>query len=317
MSEPWRLDPTQSIDETDPEAILEAVRSIIDKRHHGFKHDLLRRAMADFLRLCNGDGDFAALDTPYHDLKHSMACVLAMARLLDAHARRYDSLLSAQDALLGMLCALFHDVGYLRRHDDAAPCGAALTPTHVSRGGAFLREYLPQLGIDKDRADSAAALLQYTGYEQSIDDIILPRRRDHELGTLLGTADLIGQTADTLYPEKCATLLWQEFRAWDEAASAGHCDQRPPYDSAEKLLRDTPAFHARLREERLEGLLDGAWSLLDHTMGSPNPYRATIDAHLRRIGRLIDENRLEPLLSATPASVLPPLPSIRMRGRAR
>lgn len=301
MTESWRLDPTGEVDETVPTAVLHAAASEIDRRYHGFKHDVLWRATTDFVRMCNGEDGFAPLDTPYHDLRHTLACMLAMARLLDAHARRFHSLLSAGDALLGMLCALFHDVGYLRRGNEDVSCGAPLTPVHVSRGGAFLAGYLPRLGLERE-AESAAAILHYTGYEKPIDEIRLARRRDHALGALLGTADILGQTADPLYPEKCGTLLWQEFQAWDG-----------PYHSAEALLRETPEFHARLREERLEDLHDGAWHWLDDTMGQPNPYRLAMDAHLVRVRQLIERDALGELTGAKPQAVLPPLPALPRR----
>ncbi|MFL6110000.1 MAG: hypothetical protein ACJ786_01395, partial [Catenulispora sp.] len=43
---------------------------------------------------------------------------------------------------VGILSALFHDFGYLRRrHDRVHRYGAEYTLTHVSRGAEFLRGY--------------------------------------------------------------------------------------------------------------------------------------------------------------------------------
>ena len=71
---------------------------------------------------------------------------------------------------LGVVTALFHDFGYLRKRGDRRHrYGAEYTQTHVSRGSQHLRQYLPRIGL-KRYANAGATLVHYTGYER-------PRRR--------------------------------------------------------------------------------------------------------------------------------------------
>jgi hypothetical protein len=68
--------------------------------------------------------------------------------------------------MLGIVVALFHDVGYLRTTRDAdVPNGAEFTTVHVSRGAAFLRDYLPKIDLAR-WTDVAAEIIHYTGYER-------------------------------------------------------------------------------------------------------------------------------------------------------
>ena len=93
---------------------------------------------------------YAGVDTVYHDRQHTLDVTLTMARLLAGHERQADALwqFGGERAVAGIVMALFHDVGYLRRDSDAAQMnGAEFTRTHVSRGVEFLNYYLPAIGM--------------------------------------------------------------------------------------------------------------------------------------------------------------------------
>src|SRR5207253_11511953 len=95
---------------------------------------------------------YQGCDTHYHDLQHVLDVTLAMARLLDGYERsRGDGpQIDRELYQLGAICALFHDCGYIRRSNDTRHGnGAAYTATHVSRGGKFLKTYLPQIGLGR------------------------------------------------------------------------------------------------------------------------------------------------------------------------
>src|SRR5262249_53928863 len=148
---------------------------------------------------------FHACDTPYHDIQHVLDVTLAMVRLMDGHERMEARSERFGAALfrLGVVTALFHDAGYVRRQEDTEHRnGAELTLTHVSRGARFLRSYLPSIGMG-DMADAAAALIHFTGYEVPVAEIAVPTPRYRRLGWLLGSADIIAQMADRCYLEKC------------------------------------------------------------------------------------------------------------------
>ena len=145
--------------------------------------------------------------------------------------------------MLGIVVALFHDVGYLRTmRDTDVPNGAEFTTVHVSRGAAFLRDYLPKIDLGA-WANIAAEIIHYTGYERPFKNIIAPDPRDHKLGHLVGTADLMAQMADRCYLEKCRDRLYAEFVLAGVAlpiGENGHVKVR--YASGLDLLRQTPKF---------------------------------------------------------------------------
>src|ERR1044072_1816157 len=62
-----------------------------------------------------------------------------------------------------------------------APNGAEFTTVHVSRGAAFLRDYLPKIALGA-WAEIAAEIIHYTGYERPFKSIVAPDPRDHKLG---------------------------------------------------------------------------------------------------------------------------------------
>ena len=145
---------------------------------------------------------------------------------------------------VGVLTALFHDIGYLRQtHDKPVPNGAAFTMIHVSRGAQFLRDYLPKLGM-KEYADIAAALIHFTGYEQQVSAIQVPNLMYRLVGNLLGSADIIAQMADRCYLEKCRDRLYPEF-VLGGLAQRKLSDGRTQvlFTSGDDLVRKTPGFY--------------------------------------------------------------------------
>ena len=87
--------------------------------------------------------------------------------------------LTARSApLLGVILALFHDVGYLRRSSDREQAnGAEFTRNHVSRGAEFLRTTCRRSGWAQ-WADVAAQIIHFTGYERPFDQILTSDARD-------------------------------------------------------------------------------------------------------------------------------------------
>src|SRR5437868_4793186 len=130
----------------------------------------LTRAFRDAGRLYDGeDPDYCACDTEYHDIQHVLDVTLAMARLMDGYQRSLHNgnpSITPDVFMVGVLAALFHDFGYLRRRNDHThKYGSEYTLTHVSRGSDFLRRYLKEIGL-AHLANAAATLVHYTGYER-------------------------------------------------------------------------------------------------------------------------------------------------------
>src|SRR5262245_61512372 len=187
MSYGNNLDVSNSVDVTNPAAVNEAVGRIYAQLYPGASAEALDQAFRDLDALYRGRfPGFRACDTPYHDIQHVLDVTLAMARLMDGHERKE----SARERLgprlfrLGVVAALFHDAGYVRRVEETGLRNAAeLTLTHVSRGAEFLKSYLPFIGMG-DALDQAGALIHFTGYEIPVADIPVASWRYRRLGFL-------------------------------------------------------------------------------------------------------------------------------------
>jgi len=245
-------DVTNTVQVTDPASVCLAIGELYAGLYPGASIASLKQACLDMTRLFQGEyPGYLACDTPYHDLQHSLDVSLAMARLISGyeHAQPDTGRLGARLAATGIITAMFHDAGYVRRRMDRIHAnGAEYTHRHVSRSGRFLAAYLPRIGM-QDMVPLARKLVHFTGYEITVPAIPLRDEKSRVLGKLLGTADLLAQMSDRCYLEKCRDRLYPEFVA------SGMADG---YDSAEELVYRTPRFFRHARE-RLDHVLQGMY----------------------------------------------------------
>jgi hypothetical protein len=174
----------------------------------------LVRAFNDVKALFQGKyPGYLPCDTLYHDSRHTFDMTLATARLVEGHDRAHPGAeqLGGRRAMLGVVIALLHDSGYMRRASEAdVENGAVFTKVHVSRSADFIATYLPKVGFAEE-ASLASRLVHFTGYEMDVDDIRVDDLRDRTVGCMVGAADLIGQMSDRMYLEKCREFLYREF----------------------------------------------------------------------------------------------------------
>ncbi|HKX38232.1 MAG TPA: hypothetical protein VJN20_06245, partial [Burkholderiales bacterium] len=167
-------DVTNRVNVEDPARVRDEVMALYAARYPGIDLAPLTRAFADFEALFRGQyPGFLACDTLYHDMRHTLDMSLALARLVDGHDRSCAAgdRLGPRRAVLGVVIALLHDSGYLKRGSESGvENGAVFTKTHVSRGADFITGYLPQVGFGAESA-VAARLVHFTGYEMEIEDI--------------------------------------------------------------------------------------------------------------------------------------------------
>jgi hypothetical protein len=293
-------DVSNRIDTTDPDSVQREVKRIYNELYPYAPTSLIGCAFEDCARMYDGaDPAYHACDTRYHDLQHTLDVTLAAARLMDGYERAAQRRepLGGRRFALGVVCALFHDIGYLRhRNDTRHHNGAEYTLRHVSRGARFLEPYLIAHGLP-DLAPVAAKLIHFTGYEMPVEAIDLPDPMHRRLGNMLGTADIIAQMADRCYLEKCRDRLYPEFVAGGLATPAA-ASKAPlataQFSSAEDLLLKTPGFY-RTAEVRLTRLLGRAFDYASTHFGGRNLY---LDAvlrnveHARRIADPADVHRL-------------------------
>jgi hypothetical protein len=283
-------DITNTVRVSSPQDVLRAVAQLFASTWPHTPMLPLERAFANFDALFAGRmPGYAGVDTVYHDRQHTLDVTLAMARLVAGYERQADSAqqLTSERAVVGVILALFHDVGYLRRASDHEQSnGAEFTRNHVSRGAEFLREYLPQLGL-APWASVAAQIIHFTGYEKPFDQIVTTDARDRMLGYLLGTADMIAQLADRCYLEKCRDRLYPEFVLGGVAMSSGQGPRAVKYASGLDLLRQTPAFVAQTRETRLNGQFGRAYRYLEILFDGHNPYIEAIDRNMQYLDQIL------------------------------
>ena len=277
-------DVTNRVNVEDPLRVRDAVLELFSARFPGEDFTPLSTAFDDFKALFEGTyPGYLACDTLYHDMRHTLDMSLAMARLLDGHERSCAQAdrLGPRRAVLGVLVALLHDCGYLKRNSERdVENGAVFTKVHVSRSADFISAYLTVLGYAAE-APTAARIVHYTGYEMEIDDIRVDDPKDRLLGFMVGTADLIGQMSDRMYLEKCREFLYEEFVLGSIARDVTP-DGRElvRYHSPDDLILKTPGFYEYVARARIERKFGGVDRYVAAHFDGSDPYRSEIDRNM-------------------------------------
>lgn len=287
-------DVTNAVQVSVPGQVADAVAGIYTELYPRASLKPLQRAFADFERMFRGeDPEFHGCDTEYHDLQHSLDVTLALARHIDGHERstRPRARIGARRAAVGIITALYHDVGYLRSvRDRRHQHGAEYTLKHVSRGGHFLDEYLETLGLGSE-AHIARRMIHFTGYEKDIRRLSLGDDRYTRLGHLLGTADLTAQMADRCYLEKCRDRLYPEFVMGGMAKrTLPDGETQVMYSSARDLLKKTPDFFSITLRDRLDGVFAGAYEYATKHFGGENLYMEAVRRNLQHLDFVLRHN---------------------------
>jgi len=297
-------DVTNKVNTTDPPSVNTEVNRIFLDLYPDASTHVLNRSFRDLARLHKGEyPGYRACDTGYHNLQHSLDVTLAMARLMDGYERSYHDhrteALGAKLFRFGVVTALFHDVGYLRKVNDMRhKNGAEYTLKHVARGAKFLEEYISRLGM-AELAPIASEIIHFTGYERPIQKIHVLNLTFRLLGNMLGTADIIAQMADRCYLEKCRDRLYPEFVEGGLAAR-DDADHRAGvmFKSAEDLVNKTPKFY-ETATVRLNDHLGSAYGYADKHFGGQNLYLDEITKNIDYAVEVAEQHDLS-LLRRTP-----------------
>jgi hypothetical protein len=306
-----RNDVSNRVNVEDADQVRDAVLRIFAARYPHADLVPLARAFGDVRALFEGRyPGYLPCDTLYHDLRHTLDMTLAMARLVDGHDRTAaePERLGPRRATLGVIVALLHDSGYMKRNSESrVENGAVFTKVHVSRSADFLMRYLPTIGFAEE-ATVAGRLVHFTGYEMQIEDIDVHAPKDRLLGHMVGTADLIGQMSDRMYLEKCREFLYREF-VWGNIAREKLPDGREVvrYSSPDDLMLKTPGFYEYVARSRIQNKLGGVDRYAEAHFDGLNLYHAEIDRNMSFLREAIESADLARLrrfcysLSARPA----------------
>lgn len=302
------FDVAKTIRTTDSAAVKAEVDRIFLELYPDARIDVLNKAFQDANAMYSGAfPGFHACDTAYHDIQHVLEVTLAMARLIDGYERSRVGVEPINEQLfrVGVITALFHDIGYLRRLNDEKPVanGAEYTMIHVSRGSQFLREYMPRIGMN-DMADIAASLIHFTGYERPVNTIQVPSLVHRLLGNLLGSADIIAQMADRCYLEKCRDRLYPEFVAGGIATkNMPNGEKQIIYASGDDLVRKTPGFYAGATR-RLEGDLQSGHAYAESHFNGQNLYLEELNKNIKFAGEIATEPDMSASLRREPPETI-------------
>jgi hypothetical protein len=266
-----------------PSSVLAEVKKITLALDRGLDVKPIEKAFQDFVNLFSGKyPGYRKCNTRYHDLKHTTDALLAMARLIHG-AQAGGITLQKKDITLGLISALMHDVGYIQRSSETKGTGAQFAQVHVSRGIAFMRDYLKRNGYSAYDYRKCRAAILCTDLNLPITSIAFETLSNAHMGKMLAAADLIGQTADRCYLEKLR-FLYQEFK---EAGIRG-------YASELDLLKDSLYFNENM-QGRLAHDLDGMDLYLKGHFKTrwgigKNFYRESINNNLKYLKNFLKED---------------------------
>lgn len=296
----YHTDPTGTVDLDSPTSALEAIDAILTRRYgHKYGRPVLEQAVDDVARAFRGDyPGLLRCDTYYHDLRHALDAALAVARLIDGHCQVVSATapeaIHAEQALLGVLLALFHDIGMLRKPEEADLEGASLSPVHERRGVEFATRYLAGTPLAHRVTD--AELIMITRLDYRMRDDWAPWQQS--LASLLGTADLVSQLSDRCYLEKCRDFLFIEFSA------IGLTGPGNPYPDQDTLLRKTPGFYTGLLRKRIEDEYRKADRYMAAHFGGECPYATAIERNFGYLQTVLETEDFSQFLRRQPQRVI-------------
>jgi hypothetical protein len=220
------------LDIRDNNEILKEVKFATALINPQFDFQYLDKAFEDIEKLFKGSyPGFKRCNTNYHDLRHTMMVLLAMARLI--HGAFLGGMkFTDKEINLGLIAALMHDTGYIQAVDDHFGTGAKYTLIHVKRSIIFVQDYYTDEKYFRDDLECFRDILICTGLNMDIKKVTFSSVNIEIMGKMLGTADLLGQMADRLYLEKLIPL----FHEFEEG-------KVPGFESELDLLRKTTNFY--------------------------------------------------------------------------
>ncbi len=239
----------QFVDSRDAAGLSAEVVQIFRSNYAGSSAAVLQQALETTRRLFEGAfPGYRACNSEYHDLRHTLSVVLAVARLADGYNLERPPL--AEPLFQGLLLATcLHDTGYLQESWDTEGTGAKYASKHEQRSIAFMNRHHRAFGVPPEELPVLTRFIQATDLKQPFIQIPFHEPQERDAGALLATADLLGQMSDRDYLEKLL-FLYYEFK---EAGIPGF---QTEYD----VLRKTGDFYV-LARKRLKASYLSLYSL--------------------------------------------------------
>ena len=228
------------VDLANPQDVLNELKHIIALMVTDFDYALFEQIYNDTETIFQGEyTGYQGSNTKYHDLEHTCSVVLAAIRLMHGASVEGHSF-SGKNILIGLLGALFHDIGFIQTDSDLTGSGAKYTVGHEERSIDFMKHYLSKKTFSTQDITDCSHTIMSTILALGINEV--PFRSDDikMLGKIVGSADLLAQMADREYLEKLL-MLYKEF---EEA-------EVPGYGSEMELFEKTEDFYKYMARKRL------------------------------------------------------------------
>ncbi|OGO39858.1 MAG: hypothetical protein A2147_04455 [Chloroflexi bacterium RBG_16_57_8] len=269
------MDVTLTVDTKDPRATNDFVRRIYGDRLGPDLFARVERTLTDIVRLFAGRyPGYAACDTIYHDLEHTLQAYLAAARIFDGMLRATPRQVSDRDVALGLISTLGHDTGYIKKSGDRTGTGAKYSLVHVDRSREFMSSYLSEQNFDQREIRCVNDMISCTGLTVDVSRVLWHANGSAAAGFVVGTADYLGQMSDPCYPQKLPGL----YQEYVEGNVEG-------YESAQDLLVKTPEFFHGFVMKRLEDDYRGVYRFAENHFGGENRYLLGIERNLALLER--------------------------------
>ena len=274
---------TKLLDIRDNSEILKEVKFNISLINPQFDFYYLDHAFADVKKLFKGHyPGYKRCNTNYHDLRHTMLVLLAMARLIHGACLQKIKF-TDKEINMGLISALMHDTGYIQASDDNLGTGAKYTLIHIKRSIIFVQDYYTNEKYFHEDLECFRDILICTGLNQDIKKVTFSSVNIEIMGKMLGTADLLGQMADRLYLEKLIPL----FHEFEEG-------KVPGFESELDLLRKTTNFY-KSAQARFENDLGNVNSYMikhfqDRWNIDRNIYNESIEKNINYLKYILKSN---------------------------
>lgn len=260
--------------------LIVLVRGIFSRVHPGcddaFVAGLVGRVEALF---AGRDGRRRAIDMAYHDFEHTMQTTLCLARIYEGAAGEPGADFRAEDFRCALAAMLYHDTGYLKSAGDSEGTGAKFTFVHETRSAWLAAEELAEMGWSESEVSLVRLLIFCTGPASRPDRVPFANVREKLLGSMVCSADFLGQMSDPAYPKKLPAL----FREFEEAYEMLNVPKAArPFASVEDLIARTPVFWRDFVLPKLTRECGDVWRFLA-TPDGRNPYREAVEARLREL----------------------------------
>ena len=264
-------------------AVADATRQAFKEMFPGEAETLLPGLFAGVEAMFAGSYlDYQRIDTPYHDLEHTLQVTICLALILRGrHLAKVEPRMSPRQFELGIAAALLHDTGYLKLRADQDGTGAKYTFTHVLRSCAVASSYLPTVGVTLEELDGVLGAIRCTNPSTVIRRLHFQHPIEGIVGCGVATADYLGQMSAPNYLEELP-LLFAEFEESDNFA--GVPPEQRVFRNVDELIAKTPIFWRTIVLPRLDNELLGLYRFLAVPYpDGPNPYIEAVNQNIAAI----------------------------------